>query len=71
MSLRSMKNITRWSWDIIPIPDTVIDKINILGKHQQELLVFTDRKGGIFGDGDVNLTVVYRDGDRNEAPLNI
>ena len=53
------------------MPDIVIDWVNLLGKYQQDLLVSTDRRGQLIGDGDVNLTVVYRDGDRNEAPLNI
>ena len=39
-----MKNITRKSWDIILMPATVIDWINLLGKDQQELLLFTDHK---------------------------
>ena len=43
MSLRSMENITRRYWDITPMPDIVIDRVNILGKNKQELLVFTDR----------------------------
>ena len=64
-----MKNITRRSWDIIPMPDTVIGRVNILGKYQLEILVFTDRKGRLIGDGDVNLTGVDR--DENEAQLQI
>ena len=64
MSGRSMKNIKRQSWDIIPMPETVIDQVNILGKYQQYHLEFTDRKSLIIGDGDVKLTGV--DGDWNE-----
>ena len=41
---RSMKNITRRSCDIIPMPDTVINRVTILGKYQEELLAFTYRK---------------------------
>ena len=55
ISLRSMKNITRRFWDIIPMPDTVIYWVNLLGKYQQELFVFADCKGRIVGDGDVEL----------------
>ena len=69
MSLRSMKKFTKRSWDIIPMPDTVIDWVNILGKYQQELLVFTDCKGQIIGDGDVDIKRV--DGDKNLVPLKI
>ena len=71
MSLSSMKNITRRSWDIILMPDTVIDPLNLLGKYQQELLVITDCKGWIIGDGDVELTGMDGNGDENEAPLKI
>ena len=40
MILRSMKNITRQYWYIILMPDTVIDRVNLLRKYQKELLVF-------------------------------
>ena len=71
MSLRSTKKITRQSWDIIPMPNTVIDWVNILGKYQQELLLCTDRKGRIIGDD--NIKIIGVDGDRyeNESPLKI
>ena len=65
-----MKNITRRSWYMIPMPDTVIDRVNLLGKYQQEQL-FTDHKVQIIGDGDVELTGVDGDGDENEAPIKI
>ena len=66
-----MKNITIRSWYIISMPDTVIDQVNILGKYQQELLLFTDIKGRLIRDGGVNLTGVDGGGDENEAPLKI
>ena len=34
-------------------------------------MIFTDPKGRIIGDGDVELTGVDGDGDENEAPLKI
>ena len=71
MSLRSMKNITRRSWDIIPMPDKFINWVNLLGKYQQELLIFTDHKGKIIGNGDVEITGVDGDRDVNEAPLKL
>ena len=48
------------------MPATVIDRVNLLVKYQQELLVFTDSKGIIIGDGDVGLTGVDGYGDENE-----
>ena len=65
--LRSIENITRWSLDIIPMPDTVIYRVKILGKYQPGILVFTDRMGRIIGDGDAETKGL--DGDENEAPL--
>ena len=67
MSLRSMKNITKISWYMIPMPYTVIDRVNLLGKYQPELLLFTDCKGQIIGDGDVNITGT--DGYTNKVSL--
>ena len=65
------ENITKQSWDVIPIPDTVIDWVNLLVKYLQEILVFTDRRGRTIGDGDVELVVVDGAGDENESPLKI
>ena len=38
---------------------------------QQDLLVFTDRKEQLIGDGDADITVVDGDGDENESPPKI
>ena len=62
MILRSMKNNTGRFWDMVTMPDTVIDRANILGKYQQEILVFTDRKFCLVGDGGIELTGVYGNG---------
>ena len=67
--LRLMKNIIGRSWYTILILDTVIDRVNQLGKYQQDILIFTHRKGRLIGDGDVRIKGV--DGDENEAPLKI
>ena len=71
ISLRSMKNVTRKYWDMIPMHDTVIDRVNLLGKYKQEPLVFTDCKARLIGYGDVKLSGVYVDRDEDEAPLKI
>ena len=52
---------------MILILNTVIDRVNQLGKYQQDILIFTHRKGRLIGDGDVRIKGV--DGDENEAPL--
>ena len=53
------------------MPDTVIDRVNLLVKYQQDLLVFTDCKGQIIGDGDVDLIVLDGGGYENESPLKL
>jgi hypothetical protein len=42
MSLRSGEKITRYSWTPIPMPGTVIDRVNILGSNEPEFLSFAD-----------------------------
>ena len=53
LNLTTGKRISRRTWDIIPMPQTVIDRVNLLGKDQPELFVFTDRKGRPIGDIDI------------------
>jgi hypothetical protein len=50
MSLMSGKRIAQRTWDIIPMPQTIIDRVNKLGKDQPEQFIFTDRKGRLIGD---------------------
>ena len=52
-TLRSGKKVTRRAWDELPMPDTVIDRVNELGKDQPELLTFKDRKGRVIGDVEI------------------
>jgi hypothetical protein len=50
INLNTAKKISRQSWDIIPMPQTVIDQVNILSKDQPEQFIFTVRKGRLIGD---------------------
>jgi hypothetical protein len=52
MALNTGKKIIQRSWDVIPMPDTVIACVNMLGSNQPEQLVFTDRHGRLIGDTD-------------------
>ena len=45
MELNTGKKIVRRSWDVIPMPDTVITRVNTLGSNQPEQLIFTNRRG--------------------------
>ena len=52
MSLTTGAAVTRYGWDLIPMPSSVIARVNRLGKDQPELLVFTDRKGRHIGEDE-------------------
>jgi hypothetical protein len=52
MALGTGKEITRRSWDVIPMLDIVIERVNTLGADQPEQMTFTDRHGSIIGDND-------------------
>jgi hypothetical protein len=52
MALGFGKKIVRRSWDAIPMPDTVIYRVNTLGSDQPPQLTFTDRHGRLVGDSD-------------------
>ena len=42
MALNTRKKITCQSWDVIPMPDMVIARVNALGNDQPKQLIFTD-----------------------------
>jgi hypothetical protein len=50
MDLTSGKKIVRRSWDVIPMPNVVINRVNDLGKDQPSIVMFTDRHGPLIGD---------------------
>ena len=64
MSLKTEQNITRYNWDEIPIPQTVIYRVNVLGKDQLEHFIFTDRKGQKIGESKITGV----EGDQNVTP---
>ena len=49
MSLHLENKIARRNWDAIPMPDTVIARVNDLAKGEPEHFIFTDRKCRIIG----------------------
>jgi hypothetical protein len=57
MALNTGKKITRRNWNVIPMPDLVITRVNVLGSEQPELLTFTDRHGRLVGDVEIPGTV--------------
>ena len=47
------KKIVRRSWDVIPMPDMVIARVNALCSDQPEQLTLTDRHGRLIGDIEI------------------
>ena len=66
MSLKTGSKVHRFIWDEVPMPGSVIKRVNTLGKDQREHFIFTDSKGRIIGENE--LTGV--DGE-TENPLQI
>jgi hypothetical protein len=53
MDLNSGKKIVHRSWDVIPMPDLVIDRVNALGRDQPQHMTFTDRHRRLIGDVEI------------------
>jgi hypothetical protein len=53
MALNTGKKIVRRSWDVISMPDVVIDRVNALGSDQPRQMNFTHRYGRLIGDIEI------------------
>jgi hypothetical protein len=53
MALNSSNKIVRRSWDVIPMPDLVNDRVNALGRDQPQHMTFTNRHGRLIGDVEI------------------
>jgi hypothetical protein len=53
MVLNTGKKIVRRSWDVIPMPDLVSDRVNALGRDQPQQMTFKDRHGRLIGDIEI------------------
>jgi hypothetical protein len=69
MALNTGKKITRRSWDVIPMPDTVIAHVNALGTDQPEQLIFTDRRGCPIGDVEIPGVMDFEEEDDDDAVM--
>ncbi len=54
-TLNTSRLITRRSWDVIPMPTSVVQHINFIGKDQPLHAVFLDRNGNPIGDSDAKI----------------
>ncbi len=50
LALDSGQTIVRHQWVVLPVPPTVIDCVNLLGKNEPSILTFTNRHGQNIGD---------------------
>ena len=64
MTLGSMKKVVRLIWDALPMPETVIPRVNAFGQGQPNDLDFLYRR--MCPIGDLNITGV--DYGETEAP---
>ena len=53
MSIHSADRITRRIWDVVPMPDTTISRVNDLSKGKTKHSIFIYLKGYIIGDADL------------------
>ena len=58
MCLNSEKNVTRRSWDTIPMSDTSIARVNKLAFNETYQFIITDHRGRPIGD--IEITGVNR-----------
>jgi hypothetical protein len=65
MALNTRKNIVLRSWDVIPIPDLVISRVNSVGSDQPHQMTFTDRHGRLIGDIEIPGVDSDEDDDEN------
>jgi hypothetical protein len=53
MALNSGNKIVCCSWDVIHMPDLVIDRVNALCRDQPQHMTFTDIHGRLIGDVEI------------------
>jgi hypothetical protein len=69
MALNTGKKITRRSWDVIPMPDMVIARVNALGTDQHERLIFTNRCRRPIGDVEIPAVMDFEEEDDDNAEM--
>jgi hypothetical protein len=70
MALNTGKKISRQTWDVIPMPDTVIAHVNALATDQPKQLIFTDRRRCPIGDVEIPGVIDFEEEeDDNDAVM--
>jgi hypothetical protein len=67
MALKSGNKFVHRSWDVIPMPDLVIDLVNALCCDQPQHVIFNDRHGRLIGDVEIP-GVDDQEGDDDHLP---
>ncbi len=65
-TLDTGKDVTRYSWTLIPMPTAVIERVNELSKEQPSQVTFEDRQGQPIGD--IDATAYIDDSQDYEFP---
>ena len=69
MSLTTGSRLRRYSWDRIPMPQTVIKRVEDLAHGEPEHFVFTDRKGRLIGEIEITGVDNENNADANQNEL--
>jgi hypothetical protein len=69
MALNTGKKITHRSWDVIPMPDMVIARVNALGTDQPERLIFTNRCRRPIRDVEIPAVMDFEEEDDDNAEM--
>jgi hypothetical protein len=63
MALNTGNKIIRRIWDVIPVPDLVIDQVNALGRYHPQQMTLTDIHGHLITDIEISGVDAKRDDD--------
>jgi hypothetical protein len=69
MALNTRKEITCQSWDVIPMPDTVIACVYALGNDQLEQLIFTNQCGCLIRDVEIPKVMDFEEENDDDAEM--
>ncbi len=69
MALNTREKITHQSWDVIPMPDTIIAHVNALGTNQPEQLIFTDQCGCPIRDVEITEVIDFEEDNDDDAEM--
>ena len=69
-TLNTASVVVRWDWKALPMPQSVIDRLNAKAKGQPSHPVFTDRSGNVIGDIPFDVGRIETDSMNSYVDLN-